>query len=94
MTYLKVRAYLDVTLTVPHTMFIDERDYIDWAESQPEPATYGADQIERYIKSDDSDEWVREFPVLDPDEHEVVFYELTEVELIGRSAGVESEGKA
>lgn len=89
MPYLKVRAYLDVTITVPHTMLINERDYIDWAESQPEPATYDAEQIERFIRSDDSDEWVREFPAPDAHEHEVADYVLTEVELIGRSDAAE-----
>lgn len=89
MTYLRVKAYLDVTIHVPHTMLVNERDYIDWAESQPEPATYDSDQIQRFIESDDSDGWVGDFPSPDPYEHEVMDYQLCEVELLGRDSDVE-----
>lgn len=76
---IRVRGYLDVTIRVPHVMQVDLAEFEAWKGGS---ALVEAEDVRDFILTDDSDEWVRDFPNADPNEHEVADYELAEVEVL------------
>lgn len=81
---IKVRGYLDVTVRVPHEISVDLDEFREWAYAgvDIEINEGCAETIRNFIVDDDSDEWVREWPKADPNEHEVSNYVLDEIEIL------------